>query len=47
MTSFRNSNLVQAWLVLVLATFFGTALAGIQIKLSPVIEANKVKETME
>jgi len=47
MTSFRNSNLVQAWLVLVLATFFGTALAGIQIKLGPVIEANKVKETME
>ncbi len=43
----RNSNLAQAWLVLVLATFFGTALAGIQVKLSPVIEANKIRETME
>ncbi len=47
MSSFRNSNLAQAWLVLVLATVFGTALAGIQSKLGPVIEANKVRETME
>jgi len=47
MSSFKNSNLAQAWLVLVLATVFGTALAGIQSKLSPVIEANKVRETME
>lgn len=47
MSSFRDSNLAQAWLVLVLATVFGTALAGIQSKLSPVIEANKVRETME
>ncbi len=47
MTKFRNSNLAQAWLVLVLATAFGTALTGIQIKLSPVIEANKIRETME
>lgn len=47
MSSIRNSNLAQAWLVLVLATVFGTALAGIQSKLSPVIEANKVRETME
>ncbi len=47
MTSIRNSNLAQAWLVLVLATVFGTALAGIQVKLSPVIEANKIRETME
>lgn len=46
MSSFRNSNLAQAWLVLVLATVFGTALAGIQSKLSPIIEANKVRETM-
>ncbi|WP_035238858.1 FMN-binding protein [Desulfobacter vibrioformis] len=44
--SLKNSNLVQAWLVLLLATLFGTALAGIQAKLGPVIEANKVKETM-
>jgi len=44
--SLKNSNLVQAWLVLLLVTLFGTALAGIQAKLGPVIEANKVKETM-
>jgi len=43
----RDSNLFQAWLVLVLATAFGTALAGIQTKLGPMIEANKIKETME
>ena len=47
MTNFRNSNLAQAWLVLLLATVFGTALASIQIKLNPVIEANKIRETME
>jgi electron transport complex protein RnfG len=47
MSSFRNSNLVQAWLVLLLATVFGTALAGIQVKLGPVIEENKIRETME
>ncbi len=45
--SLKNSNLAQAWLVLLLATLFGTALAGIQVKLGPVIEANKVKETKE
>jgi electron transport complex protein RnfG len=43
----RNSNLFQAWLVLVLAMVFGTALAGIQVKLGPIIEANKINETME
>ncbi|MBF0233502.1 MAG: FMN-binding protein [Desulfamplus sp.] len=47
MNFFKNSNLAQAWLVLLLATVFGTALAGIQVKLSPVIEANKTRETME
>ncbi|MDD9302220.1 MAG: FMN-binding protein [Desulfobacter sp.] len=47
MSSFKESNLAQAWLVLVFATVFGTALAGIQAKLGPVIEANKIKETME
>ncbi len=46
MSYLRNSNLAQAWLVLVLATVFGTALAGIQVKLGPVIEANKTRETM-
>ncbi|WP_300460520.1 FMN-binding protein [Desulfobacula sp.] len=47
MSRLRNSNLFQAWLVLVLATVFGTALAGIQSKLGPIIENNKIKETME
>jgi len=47
MEAFRNSNLFQAWLVLLLATVFGTALAGIQAKLGPIIEANKINETME
>jgi len=44
--SLKKSNLAQAWLVLLLATLFGTALAGIQAKLGPVIEANKIRETM-
>ena len=47
MSSFKDSNLFQAWLVLILATVFGTALAGIQAKLGPVIEENKIRETME
>ncbi len=47
MSSFKDSNLFQAWLVLILATVFGTALAGIQSKLGPVIEENKIRETME
>ena len=46
MRSFKDSNLFQAWLVLLLATAFGTALAGIQTKLGPVIEANKTRETL-
>ncbi len=47
MRSLRDSNLFQAWLVLLLAIVFGTALAGIQTKLGPVIEANKLAETMK
>lgn len=39
--------LVQAWLVLLLASFFGAALAGIQLTLAPKIEANKLNETLE
>lgn len=46
MKSFKESNLFQAWLVLLLATVFGSALAGIQTKLGPVIEANKTRETL-
>lgn len=36
----------QAWLVLVLAIFFGALLAGIQITLGPTIEANKLNESL-
>jgi len=43
----KNSNIVQAWLVLALALLFGAALAGIQISLAPTIEANKINETRQ
>lgn len=43
----RNNNIVQAWLVLLLALFFGSSLAGIQISLGPRIEENKINETRE
>ncbi len=43
----RNNNIIQAWLVLILALFFGTALAGVQITLGPKIEQNKLNETLE
>jgi len=46
MRSFKDSNLFQAWLVLLLATVFGITLAGVQTKLGPVIEANKTRETL-
>ncbi len=47
--SSRISNffIFQAWLVLLLASFFGAALAGIQLTLAPKIEANKLNETLE
>ncbi len=44
---FRNSNLAQAWLVLVLALIFGAILAAVQVNLSPIIAANKMNETLE
>ena len=43
----KSSSLVQAWLVLVLAVGFGVSLAGVQIALGPVIEQNKINETLE
>lgn len=43
----QASSLVQAWLVLVLAVGFGVALAGVQLRLGPVIETNKTSETLE
>ncbi len=39
--------IIQAWLVLLLAAFFGAALAGIQLSLAPKIEANKLNETLD
>jgi len=45
-TRFKNSNLAQAWLVLVLALVFGSALAAVQVNLGHVIEANKINETL-
>jgi len=43
----KNNFIIQAWLVLFLASGFGAALAGIQLTLSPRIEANKLNETLE
>jgi electron transport complex protein RnfG len=43
----KNNYLVQAWLVLILALWFGAALAGVQLTLGPTIEANKTNETLE
>ncbi|BBO68060.1 hypothetical protein DSCA_19900 [Desulfosarcina alkanivorans] len=43
----KASSLVQAWLVLLLAVSFGVSLAGVQLVLGPVIEANKINETLE
>jgi len=47
MSRMKKNFIVQAWLVLFLASFFGAALAGIQLTLSPIIEANKLNETLE
>lgn len=44
---FKNSNIVQAWLVLLLCLCFGSALAAVHVVLSPAIESNKVNETRE
>jgi electron transport complex protein RnfG len=43
----RDNNIVQAWLVLLLAICFGGMLAGVQMTLGPQIELNKVNETRE
>ncbi len=44
---FQNSNLAQAWLVLVLTVVFGAALAAVQVQLSSKIAQNKLNETLE
>ena len=43
----KTSSLVQAWLVLLLAVGFGVSLAGVQLAIGPVIEKNKINETLE
>ena len=47
MASIKNSNLGQAWLVLLLSIVFSVSLAAVHMNLSPVIEENRTKETME
>lgn len=47
MNRLKNNYIVQAWLVLLLALCFGASLAGVQITLSPRIEANKINETLQ
>ncbi len=47
MARFKNSNFAQAWLILVLALIFGSALAAVQVNLSGVIATNKLNETLE
>lgn len=47
MKSIFDTNLGQAWLVLLLAIIFGSSLAGVQAALGPKIEENKLKETLE
>ena len=42
----KKNNLVQAWLVLVISLFFGSALANVQLSLGPKIEMNKLNETL-
>ncbi len=43
----KKNSLVQGWLVLLLALFFGSALASVQLSLGPKIEMNKLNETLE
>ncbi len=46
-TSKQKGYLTQAWLVLLLATVFGSALAGVHMSLSERIQENKLSATME
>jgi len=46
MEKFKNNYIIQAWLVVFLSLCFGSALAGVQLVLSPKIEANKINETL-
>lgn len=43
----KENNVIQAWLVLLLAICFGGLLAGMQLAVGPRIELNKINETRE
>ncbi len=43
----KQNYTVQAWLVLILAICYGGALAGMQMKLAPIIAENKINETRQ
>ncbi len=45
MERLKDNKIIQAWLVLMLAIFFGGSLAGMQLTLGPKIEENKINET--
>jgi len=47
MGKFKENYIIQAWLVLLLALFFGTSLAGVELLLGPRIRDNKLNETLE
>jgi electron transport complex protein RnfG len=47
MGSIKYSSLVQGWLIILLSVLFSVTLAAVNIRLSPVIDENKRKETME
>ncbi|MBT8339448.1 MAG: FMN-binding protein [Desulfatitalea sp.] len=48
MSARRHDNyILQAWLCITLALFFGALLAGVQAALGPVIAENKINETKE
>jgi electron transport complex protein RnfG len=43
----REGKFAQAWLVLLLALIFGTALAAVQVNLSAIVATNKLNETLK
>jgi len=46
MNFIKNTNIGQAWLVILISVVFGMSLSGIQALLGPKIEENKLKETL-
>ncbi|MFO7557759.1 MAG: FMN-binding protein [Desulfobacterales bacterium] len=47
MEKLKQNYTIQAWLVLLLALFFGASLAGVQLVLAPKIKQNKMNETLQ